>query len=352
MSMLLHIADRALNTPLMIEAGKAAIIVDVLAGRIGIDRLQASRFEGTEIGTGSDGRPRQLPYRVTPDGVAVVSIVGTLVARGAWIGASSGLVSYEGVSHQLKQAAADAKVRAVILDLHSPGGEAIGAFETAALVRDLASRKRTVAIVNGMAASAAYAIASGASEIVTTETGVSGSIGVMIVHLDGSGKLTKEGIAATLIYAGERKVDGNPFQPLSDAARADIKARVDTVHDLFVRTVATGRGAKLTAAAARATEARTYVGEAAVRSGLADRVGTFEDVLAELSRAPASTASSSISAPVRTALAVPPAKAGMTGDPVRAEYGASAALRAVFPTFDAYKATLDAAGRAALARKG
>lgn len=202
------------------------------------------------------------------------------------MGASSGLTSYEGIGFQLKEAAADPAVRSVILDMHSPGGEAAGAFETAALVRDLAASKRTVAVVNGMAASAMYAIGSGATEIVTTETGISGSIGVVLLHADFSRQLDREGITPTLIHAGAHKVDGNPFEPLSDAVREDLQAEVDAFYASFLATVARGRGNRLTAAAARKTEARTFIGQAAVDAGIADRVGSFESVLADLTRAP------------------------------------------------------------------
>jgi signal peptide peptidase SppA len=201
------------------------------------------------------------------------------------VGASSGLTSYEGISHQLKTAAADPAVQSIVLDLHSPGGEAVGAFEAAALVRQIAAQKRTIAVVNGMAASAAYAIASGANDIIVTETGVAGSIGVVMLHADFSRQLDREGVTPTLIHAGAHKVDGNPFEPLPDAVRTDLQAEVDAFYDSFLATVAKGRGSRLTAAAARKTEARTFIGKAAVAAGLADRVGTFETALAELTRA-------------------------------------------------------------------
>lgn len=219
--------------------------------------------------------------------MAIITITGSLVNRGAWIGANSGLTSYEGIQHQLKVALGDEDVHAVILDIHSPGGEAVGAFETAEAVRKLAAAKRTVAVVNGLAASAAYAIASGATEIVTTQTGVSGSIGVVMLHADFSRQLDMEGISPTLIFAGTHKVDGNPFEPLSDDVRDDLQAEVMSFYDLFVKTVAAGRKNRLTAAAARKTEARTFIGQAAVDAGVADRVGTFDQVLQELSRATA-----------------------------------------------------------------
>lgn len=285
MSQLIHIADRVLNRPLLVTRDKAQVILSVLAGRIGVNAPEMSRFEGSNW----DGAEWK-PYKVTREGVGIVSITGSLVNRGAWIGANSGLTSYEGIQHQLKKALEDDAVHAVILDLHSPGGEAVGAFETAEAVRKLAATKRTVAVVNGMAASAAYAIASGAAEIVTTETGVSGSIGVVLLHADFSRQLDREGITPTLIFAGEHKVDGNPFEPLPKNVRTDLEAEVNAFYDLFIRTVALGRGGRLTAEMARATQARTFIGQQAVGAGLADRVGTFEDVLAELSRDPVPSA--------------------------------------------------------------
>lgn len=291
--MLIHVADRVLNRPLLITRDKAQVILSVLAGRIGINAPEASRFEGEqEPARDSDGNIKvdiegyavPKPYR-TAKGVAIITITGSLVNRGAWIGASSGLTSYEGIGHQIKSALADPATHSVILDMHSPGGEAVGAFEVAALVRQLAARKRTVAVVNGMAASAAYAIPSGASEIVTTETGTSGSIGVVLLHADFSRQLDREGITPTLIHAGAHKVDGNPFEPLSDDVREGLQAEVNAFYDAFLATVEKGRGQRLTAAMAKATEARTYIGQAAVDAGLADRVGTFESVLADLSRA-------------------------------------------------------------------
>lgn len=285
MTSLIHIADRVLNRPLLITRDKAQVVLSVLAGRIGVNLPEASRFEGESVERDEDGRPvRGKPYKVA-SGVAIITITGSLVNRGAWIGASSGLTSYEGIGHQIKTALSDPSVQSVILDLHSPGGEAVGAFETAELVRQLSAKKRTVALVNGMAASAAYAIASGANEIVTTETGISGSIGVVLLHADFSRQLDKEGITPTLIHAGAHKVDGNPYEPLSEDVRDDLQSEVDAFYSAFLKAVAKGRGSRLTVAAARKTEARTFIGQAAVEAGVADRVGSFESVLSELTRA-------------------------------------------------------------------
>lgn len=292
MNVLAHLADRVLNRPLLISPDKAQVILSVLSGRIGVNTPEASRFEGDDTVYDEQGRPvrgdwgekKRKPYKIS-NGVGIITITGSLVKRGAWVGAYSGLTSYEGIEHQLKSALADPAVKSILLDLHTPGGEAVGAFETAALVRQAAAQKRTLAVVNGMAASAGYAIASGANDIVVTETGVAGSIGVVMLHADFSRQLDREGITPTLIHAGAHKVDGNPFEPLGDDVRADLQAEVNAFYDAFLATVAKGRGNRMTTAAARKTEARTFIGKAAVAAGLADRVGTFESALAELTRA-------------------------------------------------------------------
>lgn len=310
MTMLLRIAERVLNRPLLVHPDKVPLILALLDGRIplgdtAVMRAQAeenilalpedarrvltgpapdsSRFVGSPLDEDPDtGRIALLPYRRTRDGVAVVSVTGSLINRGAWIGSYSGETSYEGIQHQLATAAADPRAKAILLDIESPGGEAVGAFETAAAVRAAAAKKPLTAIVNGMAASAAYALASGARRVVTTPTGVSGSIGVVLLHADFSRALDKKGITPTLIFAGAHKVDGNPFEPLPEGVRDDLQREVDQYYDLFVDTVVAGRRG-LSAKSVRDTQARVFIGAEAVAAGLADEVGTFETALAELS---------------------------------------------------------------------
>ena len=305
MSLLIRLADRVLNRPLLLLPEKLAVITEVLSGRIGIDAAGvefgprdrqavsaldaallpgATRFTGESVDRDADGRAvKSLPYRRTPEGVAIITITGSLVNRGAWVGASSGLTSYEGIAFQIESATRDPKVRSIILDIESPGGEAVGAFETAALVRKCGAAKPIFACVNGMAASAAYAIASGAKAIMSSETGLAGSIGVVMMHADYSRAVDRAGITPTFIHAGAHKVDGNPYEPLSKEVKADLQAEVDKFYDLFTNTVAEGRGKRLSATAARATEARCFIGAAAKDAGLVDEIGGFADLLGSLS---------------------------------------------------------------------
>lgn len=297
-NLLVHIADRVLNRPLMVTPEKLAMIAQVLEGRIGIDASEFAAIEAEQLRNGPDASrfvgqfdlanpndPKSVkPYRTTDKGVALINVFGSLVNRGAWIGARSGMTSYEGLKYQLAAAAADRDVTSILLDIDSPGGEAVGAFEVADAVRAASKAKDVVAVVNGMAASAAYAIASGAPTIITTASGISGSIGVVLMHADYSHALHDKGITPTLIHAGARKVDGSPYKPLTDDVKAELKAEVDSFYDLFVGSVAQGRKGKMTDASIRATEARTYIGADAVKVGLADAIGSFETVLADLSQ--------------------------------------------------------------------
>ncbi|WP_315705050.1 MULTISPECIES: S49 family peptidase [unclassified Bradyrhizobium] len=336
-NVLVHIADRVLNRPLMILPDKLALIASVLEGRIGIDATElkdlalspeASRFSGSYIGADGNGRV----YRVDK-GVAMIQVLGSLVNRGAWIGARSGMTSYEGLAFQLAQAAADPEVKSVVLDIDSPGGEAVGAFEMADRVRAVGKSKPVVAVINGMAASAAYAIASAATQIVASPSGVAGSIGVVLMHADYSNALHQKGVKPTLIHAGAHKVDGNPYEPLSADVRAGLQAEVDNFYSLFVSSVAQGRKGRMTEKAVRATEARTYIGQAAVDAGLVDAIGSFETVLADLSKSGAVRNSN-------------PKRASMDKTYTQAEFDA-AVTTARAETTNAFKAEFDKATTAA-----
>jgi capsid assembly protease len=281
---LFHIASRVIGRPLLLHPQKAEVLMHVLDGRLGMGggnlappSPDANRFLGQPGGGKRDG-----PLAMVKDGVAIITIEGSLVNRGAWIGTDSGLVSYEGIAAQLRSVGNSADVRAVILDIDSPGGEATGMYAVAQLVAEVAKVKPVVAVVNDMAASAAYGIASAATEIVVSPTSMVGSIGVVLTHIDRSGELAAKGVKTTLIYAGAHKVDGHPFGPLSETVRADLQTEVAKFYDTFVGLVATGRGAKLTEDMVRATEARVFFGAEAVTRGLADRVASIDAVIADL----------------------------------------------------------------------
>lgn len=293
MNILARIADRVIGRPLLLHPLKAELIAAIIGERIGVsnempenvprellamrdDKPAANRMIGEPV---ISGRGWELYRRV--GSVGVIPVVGSLTNRGVDIGESSGFTSYESIAVQLLAALADQKVGAIMFDIDSPGGEALGMFALAETIRAARNQKPITALVNDMAASAAYGIAASASEIVVSPTSIVGSIGVIMMHVDRSGEMEMKGRKATIIHAGAHKVDGHPFGPLSESVRTDMQREVDTFYARFVDVVASGRS-KLSSEAIRSTEARLFIGQEAVDNGLADRVGTFNETLSRL----------------------------------------------------------------------
>ena len=285
MTMLPHIASRVLDTPLVIGQAKLEAILAVIGPRIGIEAPASGMLIPDREGLpppavmNGDGRRRGANL-VTPEGIAVIPVFGTLVKRAGAIEAASGLTSYGHLEEQIMDAATDPAVRAVLLDIDSPGGEAAGVFDLSDLVYEARSLKPVWAVADEEAFSGAYAIASAAERLFVPRTGGLGSIGVVAVHVDRSARDAMEGLRTTTVYAGVRKNDFNPHETLKDGARRTLQVEVDRVYALFVDTVARNRG--LTADAVRATKARLFFGEDAVAAGLADEVGTLRDSLTAL----------------------------------------------------------------------
>lgn len=283
-----QIAQRAFNTPLMVDPAKALAFLSGLGPRI---TGQEITFQGIEVDN-ADQTAASLPARASLfgndlaqrhqrngtqpftmiDGIAVIEIAGTLVHRGAWIGQSSGLTSYEGIAAQLQAALADPGVRGIALDIDSFGGEVAGAFDLADRIRAARAQKPVHAFVAEHALSAGYVLASQADRIILPRTGAVGSIGVVALHTDMSGALDQKGIAVTLIHAGAHKVDANPYQPLHEAVHDQMQRELEVVRFLFAETVAAGRGDRLPHASALATEAAVFRGVDAIAAGLADEL--------------------------------------------------------------------------------
>lgn len=212
------------------------------------------------------------------NGIAVISISGMLAHR--YNGSYSSVTGYDAIRRQLTDAVADADVKQIVFDANSPGGHVAGAFELSDFIYAQRGKKKMTAIVDAAGYSACYALISAADKIVVTPTGGVGSIGVVTTHIDVSGALEKYGEVVTMIYAGDRKIDGSPYQKLSASARAAMQARVDGYYNDFVALVARNRG--IDESKVRATEAACYSAKDAITVGLADAVLTSQDAMAAI----------------------------------------------------------------------
>lgn len=265
----------------------AAVLARRYAAKWGAEGAQADAAEaGPVAARGSASRA---------GAIAVVPVYGTIVQRASQLGLCEGGTSTQALSQALRQASADDSVSAVLLDIDSPGGSVYGVAELAAEIRG--SSKPVTAIANSLAASAAYWIGSQAAEFFVTPGGEVGSIGVWMAHQSFEGALKQAGVDVTLISAGKYKVEGHPYGPLGEDARAFLQSRVSDYYNAFTRDVAKGR--KTTADAVRSGmgEGRVLGAQAAKEQGMVDGVMTFDQVVAHMQR------SLRAAAPGRSALA-------------------------------------------------
>ncbi len=285
-----HLAGRVFGVPLLIQPQKLSVILQAIGPRLG---LPAGDIEIDGLGTPvlarmapddlddpdemEDSTCGQKPYLVTPDGIAVIGVSGTLVKKASWLDAVSGMQSYESIRADFQDAVRDPRIQGILLDVDSPGGEVGGLFDLADEIYNARAQKPVYAIADDDAYSAAYAIASSADRLFVTRTGGVGSIGVIALHMDQSGFDEKAGRKYTAIFAGARKNDFNPHEALSSSAKDELQLEIDRLYGMFVGAVARNRGMK--PALVRNTEAGLYFAEKSINAGLADQVGTFDDAL-------------------------------------------------------------------------
>jgi signal peptide peptidase SppA len=273
-SSLPHLLRSLTAEPLVIERRTLDAFLSVLRRR----SLEGASFSGPELHAELGiATPRSQRGASTERRVEVIPVVGTIMNRAHSMGA--GAVQ---IGDAIDRAVSDARVDAIVLDVDSPGGTVTGVPELAAKVRAAREAKPVVAVANGMMASAAYWIASQASEVVASPSSDVGSIGVFAMHEDWSKWLENEGVAVTEIAAGKFKTEGAPWKPLDAEGEEFFRSRVTEVYDWFVRDVAAGRGDSPSNVRGGYGEGRVLGAKDAKATGLVDRIETLDETLARL----------------------------------------------------------------------
>lgn len=255
------------------------VLVDPLANNF-VEAFRAAEEAANEFCylTSSSDIGGGRPYRVT-NGLAFIPVNGMLLHK-LDLHIDGWLTGYEFIESSFNRAMRDPDVKAVVFDVSSHGGEVHGAFETADAIFAARGEKPTYAIVDGYAHSAGFAIASAAEKIFMPKTGSVGSVGVVTMHVNYSQALKNNGIEVTYIYAGEHKVDGNPYQALSEAARSRIQQRIEKSYEVFVASVARNRG--MNPDDVKATQAGVFSGDEALEIGFADAVMSPREAMAAI----------------------------------------------------------------------
>lgn len=274
-----HIAARVFNTPLLLEPGKAEVILSAVGDRLGVNSfttidgmtvpVRGPVMQVEDEGYLAADRENDGGYDVVKS-IAIVGVAGTLVQKSGYLRPCSGMTGYDGIRQNYIAALNDSDVKAIALDINSPGGEVPGCFDLVDLIYETRGEKPVWAICNEYAYSAAYALASACDYITVPRTGGVGSVGAVWIHMDFSQAISDAGVKVTLVKYGDRKMEGNPYEAMSKPTQERFQKSIDMVGELFVDTVARNRG--ISAKKVRDTEAGCFLAAEGVELGLADSV--------------------------------------------------------------------------------
>jgi len=237
------------------------------------------------------GRPLDNTHAVTNrDGVAVIPVDGPIFRKANLFTAVSGATSVEMLATDLTAALADPAIRAILLDIDSPGGEANGIHELSQMIYAARSEKPITAYVGGAGCSAAYWLASACDEIVADATSLLGSIGAIMAVTDPGKKSAKD----VLFVSSQSPLKAT--DPKTEAGASEAQRIVDALASVFIADVARNRDVPVEIVTGDYGKGSVLVGQHAVDMGLADRLGSFEGTIAALQQRASVRAASAPSA--------------------------------------------------------
>lgn len=214
------------------------------------------------------------------NGVAIIPVVGPVFRYANLFTEISGATSTQVLATDLQAALDDPAIKAIILNIDSPGGVAAGINELADQIHAGRSRKRITAYIGGTGASAAYWLASAASEIVIDETALLGSIGVVVeAVVEGEAASGRKRYQIVSRNAPNKRLDMS-----TEEGRAKVGETVDAMGEVFVAKVARNLDVDPERVPEMGDFGGLRVGAAAVEAGLAHRLGSLEGLITELAK--------------------------------------------------------------------
>lgn len=242
-------------------------------------RGEKADLAAIEASLGRKLKNRTKRYEVK-DGVAILPLVGVVAKRANIFMRISGGVSTEIFSRDYASAMDNPDVKALVIDMDTPGGTVDGTPDVAEQIFSSRGVKPVITWTNGMMASAGTWIGTAADRVyISSEVVTTGSIGVVAGHRDVSKREKKMGVKTTEITAGRYKRIASSYAPLSEDGRAVIQAQVDHIYSVFVDAVGRHRGMTPEAVLERAADGRIFAGKQGIEAGLVDGVLSFEEVL-------------------------------------------------------------------------
>jgi signal peptide peptidase SppA len=269
---------------------------EVLAGHMQVlarwlDRsgpaVSLSDAPDADSGNAFEARRRESNARVGSiggGGIAVIPVVGTITQRAGMMTEWCGGTSTQQISAALAEALRDDAVGQILMEFDTPGGSVFGVGELGDEIHEAAKTKPVIGVANSLSASAGYWLMSQCSQAYVTPGGEVGSIGVWMAHEDWSKAMAESGVVTTMVSAGKFKVEGNPYEPLGEDARAFMQSRVDDYYGAFVWAVARGREVGVQQVRDGMGQGRVLGAAEALAQGMVDGVAPVTEVVRGMQR--------------------------------------------------------------------
>jgi protease-4 len=226
------------------------------------------------------GGGRNLDFASSHGSIALIDVSGEIHTGSGGGGLFREAGASEEIMDEIREAGDDSGIKAIVLDVNSPGGSPAASQAIAEEVRRVVNDKHkpVVAAMGDVAASGAYYISAPCSKIVANPATLTGSIGVRMEVMYFYQLMQKYGVQAEDITSGKFKDMGSPFRPMRPDERQVIEAIITDTYNQFVNDVARGRHmdpAKVRALA----DGRVYTGTQALQNGLVDSLGNLHDAI-------------------------------------------------------------------------
>jgi signal peptide peptidase SppA len=196
-----------------------------------------------------------------------------------------GVISYGNtieITQELDRFMQSSAISTILIAIDSPGGTLPGVPELADTIHRAGKVKKIVAVASPLAASAAYWIASAATELYAVPSAEVGSVGVYLVHVCLEELLKKEGVDVSLISSSPEKVEGNPFRALTQEGKDYLQSQVNKVSDDFVSALSLYRGVSVEHVRKTFGGGRLVDANEALKNRMIDFVATPEKIAEKL----------------------------------------------------------------------
>ena len=271
--------EYAAAVPWLMTEPALQVMLDIADRVAGDTDTRAQAMHGPKALAGRDAQTIDDARAMTVrEGVALIPINGPIFRYADMFTAISGGATTDSIAKDFTTALSRPDIRAILFVIDSPGGEATGINELADIIFAARGQKPITAYVEGYGASAAYWIASAADEVVVDDAALIGSIGTVMAVRDPSKQSSRD-----LEFVSSQSPNKRP-DPTTERGRASLQTIVDSMTDVFVAKVARNRTVSTDTVLSDFGQGGLFVGQQAVTAKLADRLGSEENLIAELAQ--------------------------------------------------------------------